>query len=346
VANVPRQTTSRASDASILRLVHVAPELKPAYLISGDDEVRLDDWRSRVRARAQSEAPAASFEVLRDDRLTAEAFAATAGALTLSVGRRYLLVEGVERWKEADVKQAVAALKSPVPETVIVLICADKAPAALAKAVERCGGEVHVCEAPRLAAYPRWVSERARELGIGISRDAALVLIEHIGRHQQRLMRELEKLATFAGEGVTIGVDEVEAISATAADSRAYELADALVDGDGARALRLAEELRARGEDIMHILFALLRQLRNAHRVSAMMAAGRSIKDIQSELRVPPFIARKLTEQARRADPERLEHALELLADLDYAFRGAGDLDADSALTLTITSATSAPAAA
>jgi DNA polymerase-3 subunit delta len=324
----------------------VAPELKPAYLISGDDEVRLDAWRSRVRARARSEAPSASLEVLRDERVSADAFAATAGALTLSVGKRYLLVEGVERWKEADVKQAIAALKSPVPDTVIVLMCAGKAPAALAKAVERCGGEVHVCEAPRPAAYPRWVAERARDLGLEISRDAVLVLIEHVGRHQQRLMRELEKLATFAGEGGTIGVDEVEAVSASAAEARAYELADALVDGDGAAALRLAEELRAGGEDIMHILFALLRQLRNCHRVSAMLAAGRSARDIQSELRVPPFIARKLTDQARRADPDRLEHALELLADLDYAFRGAGDLDADSALTLALTRATSTSAAA
>jgi DNA polymerase-3 subunit delta len=318
----------------------VADELKPAYLISGDDGVRLDAWRLRVRGRAQREAPSASLEVLRDERLTPDAFAAAVSALTLAVGRRYVLADGVERWKDADTKKAAAALASLPAGTVVVLICSGKAPAALVKAVKAAGGELHVCAAPKAGAYPRWVVERARELGLTISRDAVQVLLERIGQNQQRLLRELEKLATYSGDKEAVGVDDVDAVTASAAEARAFALADALVDGDGSTALALAEELRARGEEVMGILFALLRQLRNTQRVAAMLAAGRSMPDVQSELRVPAWVARKLITQARRADPERLERALELLADLDYAFRGAGDLDADTALTLALTGAT------
>jgi DNA polymerase III delta subunit len=50
-------------------------------------------------------------------------------------------------------------------------------------------------------------------------------------------------------------------------------------------------------------------------------------------------VARRIVEQARRADPEQLERALDVLADLDYAIRGAGQLDADSALTIALTRA-------
>ena len=78
-------------------------ELKPAYLICGDDEARIDAWRGRLRARAEAGGPSTTLDVIKDERLTAESVEAAMSSLTLSVGRRYVLVDGVERWKEADV---------------------------------------------------------------------------------------------------------------------------------------------------------------------------------------------------------------------------------------------------
>src|SRR5262249_27761012 len=50
-------------------------DLKPAYLVHGDDEVKLDSWRARLRARAAREGSDATFEVLAGDQLTPSAFA-------------------------------------------------------------------------------------------------------------------------------------------------------------------------------------------------------------------------------------------------------------------------------
>jgi DNA polymerase-3 subunit delta len=318
-------------------------ELQPAYLIWGDDEVRLDAWRSRLRARVVGEGSSAAFELLRDERLSGQAVAAAISMLTLSVGSRYVLADGVERWKERDVKEVATALSSMPAGTVVVLIAAGKPPPGLAKAVEKAGGKVHACEAPKAAGYPGWVAEQAHDLGLRLDRDAAQLLVERVGedeqRHprQRRIVRELEKLAAYSGgERRALGVQDVDALTASTVDARIYELADAVIERDRARALRIAEELRGRGEDMMHILFALLRQLRQSRRAWALVAAGGSLKDVQSELRVPQFVARRIIAQARRADPEQLEHALDLLADLDYAIRGAGNLDADSALTITL----------
>jgi DNA polymerase-3 subunit delta len=335
------------------RLARVA-DLNPAYLIWGNDEVKLDAWRSRLRRRVQQEGSDATLEVLRDDRLSGEAFVDATASLTLSMGRRYVLADGVEGWKEAEAKQAAAALKALPPQTVVVMIGGGKPPAAsLVKAVRAAGGEVIECQPPAPAQYRRWIVEQGAELGVEITREAAQALLEQVGRDEQRkvrqqtLLRELEKLAVFAGPGGRVDIDAVEALTAIGLDNRVYELADALVDGNAERTMRIAEELRGKGEDIMHILYALLRQLRNTHRVAAMTAAGRPLKDVQSELRVPPWLAKKMVAQARRADPERLERALELLADLDYDVRGAGNLDADTALTLVLARAAgSADAAA
>lgn len=326
-------------------------ELKPAYLIHGEDEARIDAARRRMRARGQAEAGDASLEVLRGDQLTAEATVAAIGALTLGAGRRYLLADGVERWKEADVKQVAAALADIPPDTVILLLSSGEAPAALVKAVEKAGGEVRSGKAPKPAEYPRWTIERARDLGVGLDREAAQALVAQAARgernkiRQHTLLRELEKLALFVGEGATIDLAAIDALTTSAVESRVYDLADAIIDGDPERAMRVAEDLRDHGDDIMHILFAMLRQLRNCHRTWALLAAGTSAKDIQADLRQPPWIAKQTIAQARRADPERVERALDLLAELDWQIRGGGDLDVESALTLTVTAAASDPRA-
>jgi DNA polymerase III subunit delta len=332
-------------------------ELKPAYLIWGDDEVKLDAWRSRLRARAEAEGPSTTLEVLKEERLSGDAVATALSSLTLSVGRRYVLVEGVERWKDRDAEPVAAALAVLNADTVVVLIAspvrdrqdrlvAAKPPARLVKAVKACGGEAHEFESPRAGSYPGWVAERGRELGLALTKDAAQLLVELVGHNQRRLVRELEKLSAYAGasaqDGGEVGRDMVESLASSAVEIRTYDLADAVIEGNPVRALRLAEELRARGEDLMYILFALRRAVGNCHRGWVMTACGRSVSDVQSDLRVPPYVAKRIVSQARRVDEQRIEQAIDLLADLDYAIRGAGPVDPESALTLTLARASAA----
>jgi DNA polymerase III subunit delta len=318
-------------------------DLKPAYLVHGDDEVKLDSWRARLRARATAEGSSASLEVLTGDRLTPGAFADATEALTLSIGRRYVLADGVERWKEKDLDPVLAALKSLPPETVVLLVASGKvsrgkgpASEALAKAVGAIGGDILLCEAPRPAKLPAWVAEQGSELGLLLSEDATHALVERIGGDQRRLVRELEKLACYEPDGGHVDRDAVEALTISDLEARAYELGDAVIEGDTDRALRLAEDLRDRGEEMMHIVFALLRQVRQARRAAAMLEQGASTQELASALRVPPFIAKQIAAQAGRADAARLEQTLDQLADLDYSVRGGANLDAGTGLTLTL----------
>ena len=327
-------------------------DLKPAYLVHGDDEAKLDSWRRRLRSRALEEGPSTGLEVLAGEALTADAFSEATGALTLATGRRYVLADGVERWKEKYVKQAVEALKSLPPDTVVLMLASGKvvrrrgdapkgpAPEALAKAVTTIGGEVQVCDAPTPSKYPAWTVQQGEELGLTITPDAAQALVERVGTdenrnvRQRRLMRELEKLAIYAPEEGRVERETVEGVTMSDIEARAYELADAVIDGDRERALLLGEDLRDRGAEMMHIVFAMLRQLRQARRAAAMLEAGASKQEIASALRVPPFIANQIAARAGRADAQRLERTMEELAELDYAVRGGENVDAPTRLTL------------
>jgi DNA polymerase-3 subunit delta len=321
-------------------------DLQPAYLIHGDDDVKLDAWRTRVRERAAREQ--ASIELLHGERDSGEAVAMALSSLTLSMGRRYVVVDGIERWKDKDVVAIVAALAAPPPDTVVVLLGDEtkdspkkawKAPEKLIKAVQKAGGEVTPCLKPKPAGFLTWIAERGAALDLHVDRDAAQALLERVGPEQRRLMRELEKIACYAPEGGRVDRDVVEALTVSDIEAKGYELADAVIDGDRAHALALAEDLRDRGGDIMHILYAMLRRARDMRRVWALLEEGASTPDIAAALRVPPFVAKRMTAQARGLDGPRLERIMADLAELDFAVRGGGNLDTETALTLTLVAA-------
>ena len=93
---------------------------KNVFLVQGDDEVKIDGWRKRVHDRAAGE-PDSTLELF-PDQTPAEEVAAAMSAMTLAIGRRWMLVEGVERWKEKDVKVVTDALTGLPPDTMLVLI--------------------------------------------------------------------------------------------------------------------------------------------------------------------------------------------------------------------------------
>ncbi|MGH2980408.1 MAG: DNA polymerase III subunit delta [Solirubrobacterales bacterium] len=326
---------------------------KPAYLVQGDDEVKIDGWRKRVHDRAAADED--STIELFADQTPAEEVATAMSAMTLSLGRRWMLVEGVERWKEKDVKLVSAALTGLPPDTIVVMIASGPirrgkpgpAPAKLVKAVEKCGGEVSDFGAPTASRYAGWAAEQARRIGLSLTPDAAQSLADRVGEtddrpprlRERRLMRELEKIAIYAPEEGRVDIDTVQELTASDVEARVHQLADALLAGDTALALTLAEDLRDRGTEMMHILYGLLRKVRDMRRVWAMLEDGASSQEVAAALRVPPFIAKKIMAQAQRADGARLERIAAALADLDYAVRGGANVDAGTELTLMVAGA-------
>src|ERR671918_930757 len=96
------------------------PSFKPAYLICGDDHGRIGERRTRLRAMAESESGAGGVELLEGDACTPDAVAAALCAMTFALGRRFVIADGVERWKDADVEVVVDAMKGMDPESLTI----------------------------------------------------------------------------------------------------------------------------------------------------------------------------------------------------------------------------------
>src|SRR5919199_1071872 len=208
------------------------PGLKPAYLISGDDDAKIDAWRARVRRRAEDENGPGALEAFDAPADPPEAVATALTTLTFSSGDRYLLVDGVEAWKAGDLDPLERELAAVPEGTVLVLIARGKPLGRLCKAVEKAGGEQREYAAPKPWELPKWAAERAAEEGLQLDSEAAKALVAAVGTRQQRIAREVERLATLAHPKTQLSADQVRRAASGEATQQAYDLAVALVAGD------------------------------------------------------------------------------------------------------------------
>ena len=113
----------------------MAEDLRSVYLIAGTDEAKIDATRARLRARAESDGGVAALEVFEPSEGKGapdhEAVLAAIPAMSLTQSRRYLLVDGVERWRDRQLDPIASALGELPPDLTLVLIARAKAPAKL-----------------------------------------------------------------------------------------------------------------------------------------------------------------------------------------------------------------------
>jgi DNA polymerase-3 subunit delta len=304
------------------------PTFKPAYLVHGDDHGRIAERRARLRGLAERESGANGLELFEGDDATPDAVARALNAMTFAIGRRFIVVDGVERWKEKELEPLVAALAGIAPETTVAFFAREdsrlKAPKRLHDAVRKAGGDISVEESVKPWELPKWVIARARELQLTLEPDAARALIQHVGDRQQRLQRELEKIALGAQPGARIDAADIDEQAAPSAERKAWSLADALVSGDAGPATRTYLTLRAQGERVPGLLYWMAQRLRQAHDIAQAIEAGEPAAKVKRSLRMPSRAADRLIDDARSTGAERLRAAIEQMADLELASRGGG----------------------
>ena len=308
------------------------PSFKPAYLIHGDDHGRIAERRARLRALAESQSGAQGIEVLEGDGANPQSVAAALNAMTFALGRRFIIVDGVERWKDSELQPLEAALSEMPPDTTVAFFAREesrqKASARLHAAVKQAGGDISPEQNVKPWELPKWVIARARDAGIQMDTEAARALVALVGDRQQRLLRELEKLALTAGPQDRIDAAAVEELAAPSAELRAWSLADALVSRDGVAAAASYLALRAQGERLSGLVYLMAQRVRLALEVAKALDRGESAAQIKRGLRMPSRAADRLIADAQRSGEDRLRRALEEIADLEHSSRGGARVNA------------------
>jgi DNA polymerase III subunit delta len=257
---------------------------------------------------------------------------ASCNSMGLFGGERLVVVEGVERWKAADVKELAAYLAAPAPATVLALVAEElKADAPLAKAVAKTG-QVLQYEVPK-RKLPEWVAEQFGRYGARADADACRALVEMVGDNFDELQSEVDKLATWAA-GQPVTLRDVEQMAAGRAETAIFSLTDAWGRRDVAGVLSSAESImershRPRSGELMRIIASLVGHVGRVRRCQRLADQGVRPRDAAGRLKMHPFAAEKAFGQAANFSAEELGYAIVRLSELDAAAKGGSRMPAD-----------------
>ena len=314
--------------------------MRPAYLIAGDDEAKIDVTRSRLRARAEGEGGSTALEVIEPlegrGSPSLDALLTTLPAMSLVETRRYVLVDGIQRWRDKEHTAVAEALASLPPDLTLVLIARGKTPAKIAKAVEKAGGEVRIFEMPSARSLPGALAKEAASLGYRLEPDAARLLVTRLGQSRRRLSGEVGRLALWAGDGGEVTLDDLETMIVDESETAAWALSDALLERDREGAQRIAERLIGQGESVTGLIYSLASRLRKAHEALMLIEGGAAPRQVEGRLGMHPYAAKQLVRRLEGISLAEVRAAIEAVADLERWCRGDADYGDELALTLTL----------
>jgi DNA polymerase-3 subunit delta len=317
-------------------------DLKPAYLIIGNDRPKVEVALGRLRARFDPGAIERLVAAGKDAATGADVVAAcNAGTLLLS--ERLVLVTEVDGrrdergrlsggWKAADMEVVVEYLGAPAPGTVLCLVAEElKRDSALAKACQKVG-DVLVWEVDRRKLW-EWVARSFAERGVKVERDACEVLVDLVGE---------DKLA------LALGVEEVRRLAIPVAETPPWELTDAWGRHDIGAALAAMDAMLDGSARPARDGAAALGSLLGGHlgkltRMKALLESGLPPKDAAAKLGLKPFPGQKLARQADEFSVEELRDATLRLAHLDHALKGGSRLAPELELQLAVADVARAP---
>ncbi len=215
-------------------------------------------------------------------------------------------------------------IAAPYPSTVLVITSTGIDARSRIVTAAKKSGVIEKHEGLRRADDAvAWVREHAREVGITIDGPGANELVERCGNSPSVLAAALEQASVYAGKGAKVGAAEVAAVVTDAREAVVFDLTDAVGMGRHEQALAVLRRMFAQGDGGMAeagpLLAMLARQLR-----LLLVAHGSGLRSAELEraANVPPFVARKLLDQARRFSEPRLRRAFAALVRLDGDLKG------------------------
>jgi DNA polymerase-3 subunit delta len=300
-------------------------ELRPAYLLLGAEALLREEALAALRTAVLGPGPA-DFDLDRLDGegVTPSGLVDAVRTLPVVAPRRLVILREPEpRASGRGVGEALALLLPQLGSGATVLVVvAEKADARMRWVKAFPADAVLRCDPPRsereLLAFVR---DEARRNGVTLGPGVAELLAERVGPQLLLLRRELEKLALLAPAGGSVGRAEVAAGTPLLAAEPVWDLTDAIGEGRTAEALRLLARLLAAGTAPPLLLGSLASHFRRLLR----LRSGGSVQ-------APPFVRRKLDQQARRYGPRRLGACLRAIHETDLALKGAGHVPPELAL--------------
>ncbi len=301
--------------------------LAPVYVVHGDEPLLAIEAGDAIRAAAR-EAGFDEREILVvEPGFKWDAFVAANANLGLFGARKLIdlrIASGKPGVEGAKALETCAAHAGPDQLLLVTLPKLDRAAQSSAwfSALADAGAAIAVYPLER-DALPAWIAARLARQRQRVAPETLAFLADRCEGNLLAARQEIEKLGLLLPEG-ELGAEAVELAMTDVARYDVFQLSEAWLAADAARALRIITALETEGEGIQLLLWQLSEDIHALAAVREAIAVGTPVAVAVRNARVWGKRQAAMERAARRVPSEAIAPLLSALARLDALAKGIG----------------------
>lgn len=255
-------------------------ELRPVYLVSGDEPLQLQEAVAQIRQAAASAQYTERVRLYVERGFDWNELNIQGQSMSLFAEKKLLELRVGNGKLGQGGKHLQAWVEAP-PEDCLLLVVGDRFERAVLQsswyqAVSKVGLVIEV-KAIDGKALPRWLGGRLQTAGLGADAEALDTLAELVEGNLLAARQEIEKMVLLYGEGAQLDRQKILAAVADSARFDLFDLTRALQQRDLGHYLRILAGLKEEGVEATLILWLLTREVRQmaGRRASWLRRAAR-----------------------------------------------------------------------
>lgn len=189
-----------------------------------------------------------------------------------------------------------------------------------AKALLSAGKTIELAEITR-SALPAWIRQRLARQGQSLPADTLQWLADRVEGNLLAAHQEIMKLGLLYPEG-EISESQCQSAVMNVARYDVLALRDAMLDGDGERVLRVLQGLKAEGEALPLVLWALSEEIRTLEKINSQVQSGQELSIALKANRLFGPREQRARQALRRVAPTRWARAVAHAHDVDRIIKG------------------------
>lgn len=316
----------------------MAQDPPTVYVLYGDDEVAISEITDRIRDK-MGDTPTASMNITRftANTLNLDELEQACISMPFLTSRRLVIVEDPTRLmrRSADRERFFDLLRRIPKTTALLLIELLDFKATKGKLTDQAAQllqwlDEHLpstfqqrCEIPRGSRFTHWIKQRTQQKGGEIETRAAHLLAELVSEDPLLADQEIRKLLDYVDFKRPIQVTDIEALTPFHGQSDVFAMVDAVGQRDVTSAMQNFK-LLLEDQSPRYAFAMVIRQFRLL--LLARHALDNHLQPSDA-LDVHPYVAKKITAQARNFHLRDLERVYHYLLTIDVGSKtGRSDL--------------------
>ena len=319
---------------------HLQSQLKPVYVVSGDEPLLSQEICDAIRAAARAQGFDEREVHHVDGQYKWADLIDSANAMSLFASRKVIELR-IENGKPGDQgsKALLEICQQPNPDNILLVVLpkVDKSAqnSKWFKALDKLGAFIQHWPVER-NQLPGWIANRLRANNLKADREALALLADRTDGNLLAAAQEIEKLKLITSE--TISAADVEASVGDASRYDVFALTEACFKGDVSRCLHILSVLQGEGLNALQPLGIIANDIRLLLTFCQLKQSGVAEDKALQQLKVFwPKKQQQMKGASRRLNVTVIQQSLQICNQIDFATKSLLQDDAWRLLSVLIT---------